>query len=832
MGFKGDLTTLSLSDLFQTISTTRKQGLLTVQDKDNTANCKIVYFGKDGISLVSFGEKRKIKLGNLLVGVGKISQEQLDAVLKLQKKSKRKLGEILIEKNLVSNEDICEVVKLQILEEICDLFFWKNATFEFKEGEQIDNDEFREHSITEISLDVNSVLLEALRRIDEWNLIKEKVPSFECTVSLESGFSRGNVINVIEDPIRRRIFDAIDNNKSVYEIATASVSPKVEVAKFLVELATKGYIQIHPAKSKTESFKEIVRTKKKRYWQARILKIAFIIIIIISVVSTIYYFLLKARIIERFLSPNNRVSIKDALKTQFDNRGSNIYPEEDDLIIPLEEGSSKIQSERVDLLYGKSVSEYDAGNLENALYFAKKSRDAAKKQGNKDYLERAEGLINLITNYINESQGLWERAIQLEGEGKFHESCENIKMLIKRYPKSKSAKHSYFPMQISSKPPGATVFKENSYLGRTPLKIRLLPDEVFNIRLEKKGWEGGSFTIKDATVGELSFVLNKVFLWRTSLGGIIETTPLYRNGKLFATSCSQLYVLDVKNGRIVYNFDCDGDIETSPVFSPMQDVLYLGTSSGFLYAVKIGESSCRDLWRLKVGNSVRAAPLVSDDGRVIYSISKEGILYAINSENGVPIWKYDIGVEVRNAPKFYRNILLVGSVDGTIKAVKLDGSGVAWEIKMDGALEGAPVIYGNVFIFGDTNGGVYLFDASSQKNIWKTKIDGRIFSSPVIVNKTIFVSSENGGIYLLDINTGSEIWHSSIDDSIYTWPTVSEGEIFLAGDKGLLYCIDIKDGDIKWTFKAGNKIRSSPCVTEKMIFLGSHDRILYALERN
>ena len=56
---------------------------------------------------------RKRKLGEILVMAGKISIDELNEVLELQKKKGKKLGELLIEKGLVTEVDIIRAIEEQ-----------------------------------------------------------------------------------------------------------------------------------------------------------------------------------------------------------------------------------------------------------------------------------------------------------------------------------------------------------------------------------------------------------------------------------------------------------------------------------------------------------------------------------------------------------------------------------------------------------------------------------------------------------------------------------------------------------------------------------------------
>ena len=58
--------------------------------------------------------KKNLRLGDLLQNVGKITGEQLDFALQIQREKKMKLGETLIELNFVTEKDIIEVLEFQL----------------------------------------------------------------------------------------------------------------------------------------------------------------------------------------------------------------------------------------------------------------------------------------------------------------------------------------------------------------------------------------------------------------------------------------------------------------------------------------------------------------------------------------------------------------------------------------------------------------------------------------------------------------------------------------------------------------------------------------------
>lgn len=58
--------------------------------------------------------RKRLKLGELLISAGKISEKQLQEALELQKRTRKKLGEALVDSNFITEKDIIEVLEFQL----------------------------------------------------------------------------------------------------------------------------------------------------------------------------------------------------------------------------------------------------------------------------------------------------------------------------------------------------------------------------------------------------------------------------------------------------------------------------------------------------------------------------------------------------------------------------------------------------------------------------------------------------------------------------------------------------------------------------------------------
>src|ERR1700733_4856935 len=94
MAFEGDLSNLSLGDVLQTIAMSRQVGTFVIRgEEERRLGC-----GPSGVSLLSSRSSLGLRMGAVLCGTGKVTKEQLDHALKVQRRRRDvQLGAILVE---------------------------------------------------------------------------------------------------------------------------------------------------------------------------------------------------------------------------------------------------------------------------------------------------------------------------------------------------------------------------------------------------------------------------------------------------------------------------------------------------------------------------------------------------------------------------------------------------------------------------------------------------------------------------------------------------------------------------------------------------------------
>jgi outer membrane protein assembly factor BamB/tetratricopeptide (TPR) repeat protein len=239
MSLKGNLQSVDLANVLQMLSINQKEGTLVLFDGDTR---KSIYFSQEGVSMLSRGRRGQDSLGRILLRYGRIGEDVLRQALERQRTESRRLGEVLEEMGVVSAADIEDAVRTQIEEEIYNLFIWKEASFEFIEGPPAPT---QDAAPARVTFNVNSLIMEAQRRADEWNYIRGLVPSLDEIYKPTDRMPDAVVTDeVFHLPFAPRVLELLQGGrKNVNEVIDASHAAKFEACKILAILLEQGAIE-------------------------------------------------------------------------------------------------------------------------------------------------------------------------------------------------------------------------------------------------------------------------------------------------------------------------------------------------------------------------------------------------------------------------------------------------------------------------------------------------------------------------------------------------------------------------------------------------------------
>ena len=225
---KGNLSGFSLGELLQSLAINNHTGTLSITAPDGTK--KLLYFSKGDIRLFSHGKPAAPRIGEILVYQGMLNESQLEKALAKQEETGVMLGKILLQEGHVSEDDITQALKGKIQEEIYDLFLWSEGEFEF----QVDHcpeDLFDslQRSVT-LAVNPNSVIMEGLRRLDEWGIISSWIQTNDEI------FAKTDVEPEGESPYEATVYQLVDGKRSVNDICKEFFGTRFEACRAIYQL--------------------------------------------------------------------------------------------------------------------------------------------------------------------------------------------------------------------------------------------------------------------------------------------------------------------------------------------------------------------------------------------------------------------------------------------------------------------------------------------------------------------------------------------------------------------------------------------------------------------
>jgi Domain of unknown function (DUF4388) len=250
VGLNGNLKTMALGDIIQWIALGSKTGTLHVAFEGIE---KRITF-RDGVIIASWSNDPRESLGQFLIRERRVTEELLFKGLLQQEKEgrARMLGQILVTTGVLTEEQLKATLKAKAEETVYDLFLWEEGDFQFAEGQMPDT------GFAEIHMPPTGVMLEGVRRIDEWTRIRRFFPTSAVRFKVQNR-------EAAENDEERRILDLLSGNRTLAELSLELRRSEFDTAAILFDLFSRGLITIASTGEKTRASTtlQLIREKLK-----------------------------------------------------------------------------------------------------------------------------------------------------------------------------------------------------------------------------------------------------------------------------------------------------------------------------------------------------------------------------------------------------------------------------------------------------------------------------------------------------------------------------------------------------------------------------------------
>jgi hypothetical protein len=235
---QGDLSKIQLPDVLSFMAMIRESGKLVVRREQLERSIH----WKEGEIVFASSSSPEHSLGQFLLRNGKITQGQYE-------ESKRRVtpqlrhGKLLVQMGAISPKDLWWGVKNHVLEVIYSLFGWKDGEFAFYDSSE---DLAQERIVLQIN--TPAVIMEGIRRLDESERIREKIPNLEVVFTkIPAGTAELAGLDLNEGEIA--VYNTIDGRLNVRELTGRSELTEFEVTRILFQLLSARLIEpVHEEK--------------------------------------------------------------------------------------------------------------------------------------------------------------------------------------------------------------------------------------------------------------------------------------------------------------------------------------------------------------------------------------------------------------------------------------------------------------------------------------------------------------------------------------------------------------------------------------------------------
>lgn len=202
-----------------------------------------VHFGRGHVAFArAEGVPEEFLLGRFLVERGHLTNDLLEAIVNGAGGKANRIGQRLLERGLISGVALDEALRLQTSNLFYELLRWEEGEMHFQVADQAPAGE------PDLGLPVDQLLMEGLRRVDEWRLIEREVPSFdEVYLREEDRMSAMGPGKLLRDEVA--VAELLNGKNTVKDVIFQSHIGSFEVCRVLYRLRKSKLIRPHVAPS-------------------------------------------------------------------------------------------------------------------------------------------------------------------------------------------------------------------------------------------------------------------------------------------------------------------------------------------------------------------------------------------------------------------------------------------------------------------------------------------------------------------------------------------------------------------------------------------------------
>jgi hypothetical protein len=238
MLLQGSLREFNLPNILQLVKMSASTGALSLRRGETRGK---IYFSSGSVCY-AYAQPQSVPIGQRFVNARVITPSQLREAAAVQRESPGtgRLGSVLVDMGLTDWETLHAMVTEQIQDSVFDFFGWPDGEFEFNDDEVAEDEDIF------VEMQVENVIMESCRRIDELEFILEQLGSLESIPRLSGGAAVDQTGEIVFAAEEWNVAFHVDGHSDINTVLFDCDYDRFHGAKVLHRMFERGLVTIAP----------------------------------------------------------------------------------------------------------------------------------------------------------------------------------------------------------------------------------------------------------------------------------------------------------------------------------------------------------------------------------------------------------------------------------------------------------------------------------------------------------------------------------------------------------------------------------------------------------
>ena len=301
--------------------------------------------------------------------------------------------------------------------------------------------------------------------------------------------------------------------------------------------------------------------------------------------------------------------------------------------------------------------------------------------------------------------------------------------------------------------------------------------------------------------------------WDVNAGsGMRGTLLLIDSTVLAATTNQQMLAFHRRSGIRHWDQRFNNGVTGTALFD--QNTVYVATDEydGALFALNTERGRRR--WKRTVG-AVRFTPLL--DNRVVYLGTDGGVVTALRTESGEPVWRAGFRAPIAESPLDLGDRIVVFTSADSVYAMRKSDGGLVAQGATSASPSAAPAVSGNTIIVPMQDSSVAGFDARTLVQQFRVRTASPVLTAPAVDERgDAYFGARDGTVYRLRAGQLEAI--GNIGHSISPSMTLARDHLVLGSYDGFLIAVKL-DGKVAWKHRFDDSIVAPVAVGDQSVYV-------------